>query len=196
VDVIDVLKNFYGDASKVQELSARLLGVPIGGFPGIPQVPKLPDFLPDLPVIPDLPSIPSPGDIIGSIRLPWGMAADMLSEGAGPGDTTGLASKGLVPVVLVTMPTMSDDNGGAEPKMVPLLAAVPAQQADDALTWTQAQVNEYVREQRIGFVKSTLQFFTPEEVFESSKSMFADLSADEVRIYIAEAGGELKGVED
>jgi len=53
--------------------------------------------------------------------------------------------------------------------------------------WTQEQVAECVRAQRIALIRVSLEVFALNEVFEATKSLFADLSEEQLIEYIKEA---------
>jgi hypothetical protein len=185
-DVLNVLNGFYrNDPGHVQRLAAELLGIPIPKIP-IPNIP-----IPKIPGLPwsiDALDAPMPESTMKDV--PVSNATENIAKVAGDATTTpSLASEGLTSIVLMTT-----TNGTETEAKVPVIAAVPAKEADAALQWTQEQVDKYVQEQRIGFIKSSLQFFTPDEVFESSKTIFSDLSAMKVREYIAEASVSLEGL--
>jgi hypothetical protein len=53
--------------------------------------------------------------------------------------------------------------------------------------WTREQIAESIRAQRIALIRLSLQVFPLGDVFEATKSLFPDLSEEEVIQYIREA---------
>ena len=61
--------------------------------------------------------------------------------------------------------------------------------------WTQEQINQYVREERIALIGESMEAFGVQEVFAAARELFPDLSDREVAEYMVAARAAGKGVE-